>query len=115
MRFISAIVLLFIVPALYAQRISNESFQQINSNHDERSPVLSPDGKILYFTIANHAQNVGGQRDPGDIWFSQLIGDQWSAPIHAGNVLNDRAYNAVAGISADGNSLFLLSHYDASG
>ena len=58
---------------------------------------------------------MGGKKDPGDIWVSRLIGDQWSAPIHAGPVLNDRGYNAVAGISSDGSQLFLMSHYDLMG
>jgi OOP family OmpA-OmpF porin len=77
--------------------------------------VVSPDGKTLFFTIANHEQNIGGKRDPGDIWISILLGNEWSAPIHAGNVLNDAGYNAAAGFSSDGQQLFLLSHYAASG
>ena len=90
-------------------------FRLVNTSYDEQSPVISPDGKTLFLTVSNHPQNIGGIRDAGDIWFSRLIGDQWSAPVHAGPVLNDRGYNAVAGISADGSQLFLQGHYDASG
>jgi outer membrane protein OmpA-like peptidoglycan-associated protein len=77
--------------------------------------LVSPDGKTLYFTIGNHPKNIGGKKDPGDIWYSQLVDDHWSAPIHGGPLLNDRAYNAVAGISASGVQLFLHGHYDPSG
>ncbi|MCB0493027.1 MAG: OmpA family protein [Cyclobacteriaceae bacterium] len=97
------------------QQITNQSFVNINSSLDEQSPVLSPDGKTLYFTIANHPQNVGGKRDKGDIWQSVLLGNEWSAPIHSGNVLNNKDYNAVGGFSADGSQMFLLGHYTSSG
>ncbi len=96
--------------ALLSQNIV-ESLNRINSPYDEQSPVWSPDGKSVYFTIANHPANVGGKQDPGDIWFTQVQGSTWSAPVHAGPLLNDRGYNAVAGISQDGSQLFLLSHY----
>lgn len=98
-----------------AQNISNESIQKINSFYDELNPVLAPDGLTLYYTIANHPANVGGKRDPGDIWYVQWLGDKWSEPVHAGAIINDRAFNAVGSVSADGNTLLLLSHYDISG
>jgi OmpA-OmpF porin, OOP family len=85
----------------------------IRSAFDEHSPVLTPDGQTLYFTMANHPQNMGGIKDPGDIWFSRLGEDQqWSTPIHAGKTINDRSYNAVGGFSHDGKKIYLLSHYD---
>ncbi len=96
--------------ALFAQNIA-ESLNAMNSPFDEQNPVWNPDGRTVYFTIANHPANVGGKQDPGDIWFSQVQGSTWSEPIHAGLLLNDRGYNAVAGISQDGSQLFLLSHY----
>lgn len=90
---------------------SGNTLQFVNSAFDEQNPVLSSDAQTLFFTIANHPQNVGGLRDPGDIWFSKLVDNQWTAPIHAGSVLNNKGYNGVAGISSSGNALFLLSHY----
>jgi outer membrane protein OmpA-like peptidoglycan-associated protein len=55
-------------------------------------------------------------RDQGDIWVSILAeNNQWSAPVHAGSVINDNAFNAVAGFSADGSQMFLLSHYGSGG
>lgn len=97
------------------QQITNKSFVNVNSPLDEQGPVLSPDGKTLYFTIASHPQNVGGKRDKGDIWQSVLIGDEWSAPIHAGAVLNNKEYNAVGGFSSEGSQMFLLGHYNSQG
>lgn len=98
-----------------SQRLTENSFKNINSGMDELNPVVSPDGRTMYFTIAKHPQNIGGKRDEGDIWQSVLIGDSWSAPIHLGPVLNNKNYNAVAGISADGKRMYLFGHYNKGG
>jgi len=111
MRFWFTILPILFSPLISAQSSDNTSFSQVNSEYDELNPVVSPDGKLLFFTIANHPQNVGGKKDPGDIWFSILTDGQWTTPVHAGTLLNDKAYNAVAGFSADGSQLFLLGHY----
>lgn len=114
MKFFIAPVFFFVFTTMEAQRLNQNSFQRLNTAADELNPVISPDGKTQYVTIANHDGNIGGKKDPGDIWVSVLTEDnQWSAPIHAGSVLNDRSFNAVAGFSADGSQLFLLSHYDS--
>jgi len=115
MRLISTFLLIITYCSLAAQQPSQQPFALINTSHDEQSPVISPDGKYLFFTVCNHPQNMGSKRDPGDIWFSVSAGGQWTAPVHAGPVLNDPAYNAVAGFSRDGSELFLLSHYDGTG
>jgi OmpA-OmpF porin, OOP family len=112
--FLSCVFFLFGI-SLQAQMLNTESFKLVNSEADEQHPVLSPDGRTLYFTVSHHPQNIGGKRDPGDIWISRMIGNQWSAAVHGGSVINDRAYNAVAGISANGEKLFLHGHYDPSG
>lgn len=98
-----------------AQGWDQAALSSANSGSDEQNPVLSPDGKYLFFTKANHESNVDGKRDPGDIWFSMLQETGWTTPVHAGPLLNDRAYNAVAGFSADGQQLYLLSHYNKTG
>src|SRR5690606_36410351 len=92
---------------------AQNSLLTLNSPFDEQNAVLSPDGRTLYLTIANHPQNVGGKRDPGDIWISTWSNGQWSSPTHGGTVINDRGYNGVAGFSTDGSQLFLLGHYAA--
>lgn len=115
MRSVSVLLFFLGCYSAVAQQTDQQPFALVNSSYDEQSPVLSPDGKYLFFTISNHPENVGGKRDPGDIWFSILAGGQWTAPVHAGPLLNDPAYNAVAGFSSDGNQLFLLSHYDPTG
>jgi OOP family OmpA-OmpF porin len=116
MKFFATILMLGLSSSLHSEQLTKvDSFSTVNTAYDELQPVLSHDSRILFFTVANHPKNIGGKKDPGDIWYSIFVGDQWSAPIHAGSLINDRAYNAVAGISADGTQLFLLSHYNTSG
>jgi OmpA-OmpF porin, OOP family len=116
MRFIFSSALVFVTFLTNAQGLTTNSFELSNTPYDELNPVISPDGRSQYITIANHPQNTGGKRDPGDIWISALTEDnKWSAPVHAGSLLNDPGYNAVAGFSPDGRQMFLLSHYGTSG
>ena len=54
------------LPALSsAQALSQKSFSHVNSPYDEQSPFISPDGKVLYWTVANHPDNIGGKRTQG--------------------------------------------------
>ena len=116
MRFIFSSFLLLVTFLSTAQHLTTNSFQLSNTAYDELNPVVSPDGKSLYITVSNHPQNTGGKKDPGDIWVCVMTEtNQWSAPVHAGTLLNDIGFNAVAGFSADGSQMFLLSHYGSSG
>ena len=87
------------------------NFDLINSIYDEQHPVMSSTGKALFFTRANHPDNIGGISDKGDIWYSLLIEEQWSAPIHAGFVINSNKWNGILGFSNNGNTMLLHAHY----
>ncbi len=106
-------ILVVISTFSYSQPV--DPFANINSPYDEQHPVVSTDGKMLFLTIAKHPQNIGGKKDPGDIWISVKEGETWSVPVHGGSVLNNSSFNGVAGTSKDGNELYLLSHYKANG
>lgn len=92
------------------QTFTARSLALVNTAYDEQNPLLGPDGKTLWFTVANHPQNIAGKKDPGDIWYSTWSGNQWSLPVHGGTILNDRGYNAIAGFTPAGD-LFLFNHY----
>jgi OmpA-OmpF porin, OOP family len=115
MRVFVFFTLLSIAVFSTAQPLDSGTLEYLNSPYDELNPVLGPDGQTLYFTVANHPDNTGGLKDPGDIWYAVLKDHAWSAPIHAGPLLNNRGFNGVAGFSADGNNVYLLSHYAAAG
>jgi len=113
MKVFFSITLFFISASLLAQV---NIFQLVNNAKDELNPVISPDGKTLFVTLANHPENVGGIKDAGDIWVSRWSeNNQWSSLVHGGPAINSSDYNAVAGLSADGTALYLLSHYSEGG
>src|SRR5688572_22995538 len=115
MKFLNAIVLIFLNMLVTAQPLSESSLIYLNSSYDELNPVISPDGNTLYVTIANRPENVGGKKDPGDIWISKRTeSGEWSTPVHGGTDLNNRIFNGVAGFSDNGSEIYLLSHYDGS-
>lgn len=101
--------------ALNGQELAHIRIDGINSSYDEHSPMLSPDGKTLYFTRAGHPANVGGVLDKGDIWFSTKSGDSWSQPVHAGADINHPGLNGVVGFSTDGQRMYLLNFFDPEG
>ena len=112
MRAFFSVGLIFFGHLAIAQRPVSNVFEKLNSAYDEMNPVVSPDGRTLFVTIANHPLNVDGKKDQGDIWIASLGEDsQWLPPVHGGSLLNDSRFNAVAGVSADGTQLFLLGHY----
>ena len=79
----------------------------INSPYDDINPVISPDGKTLFFVRANHPENTYGEGDSEDIWMANALKDStWSLAKRILN-LNVARYNSVLSISADGNTLLL--------
>lgn len=94
--------------------------EAINSPYDEVLPVISPDGKTLYFCRKNHPDNLGAQKQD-DIWFSELeITDEqgklldkprWGKAHNIGAPLNNSAPNSVCAILPDGNTMLVLNSY----
>lgn len=106
---------LLLAPLLAQSQDMASALSLLNSPLEEQCPVLSPDGKLLAFTIANHPQNIGKTKDLGDIWFSTWDGKTWSAPVHGGSLINNNLHNTVAGFSPDGSQMFLMGHYAGPG
>jgi OOP family OmpA-OmpF porin len=83
----------------------------VNSDFSEYNPMLSPDGKTLYFSRKNHPENVGGTRDKEDIWYSELNPDgTWSLAKNIGPQFNNSQPNFVNTVAAtpDGKAVVLL-------
>jgi hypothetical protein len=82
----------------------------INTDAEESMPLLTPDGKTLFFTRFMDDKNVGGKYSGQDIWFSRFDGRGWSKADNSIETLNnDKNNNAVVGISADGKVIYLLN------
>jgi len=95
----------------HGQSFTQKALDIINTEDDEQAPLITPDGKTLYYTVSGHSGNVAGKKDLGDIWYSTWTGDHWGPGVHAGAVINDPGYNCVIGFSHDGNRMFLGNAY----
>ena len=84
---------------------------QINSKSEELYPMLSADGKTLYFSRAFDSKNVGGEYAGLDIWYSTKTNGQWGEATNNFETLNNKDNNAVLGIKADGQTTYLLNSY----
>ncbi len=87
----------------------------INSKFNEICPVVSPDGKRLYFTRWKHPDNMGAMKNQ-DIWVSQL-GDKnkWEKATLFPPPINNDENNAVCGISPNGKTMLLNNVYGKDG
>jgi OmpA-OmpF porin, OOP family len=81
----------------------------INSPYKEFGPLLSPDGKTLFFSRRNHPDNMGGAKDKEDIWYSEIDSlGEWGAAKNLGLPINTVGPNFINSITPDGNSMILL-------
>ncbi|HEX8547932.1 MAG TPA: hypothetical protein VF691_13290, partial [Cytophagaceae bacterium] len=88
--------------------------KNINTANDELIPIISPDGKTLYYAGRGYPNNVGSTKD--DIYFS--VSDEygnWSKGENLGPPLNNSNYNYVSSVSPDGNTLLVSNAYNQDG
>ncbi|MCZ2487262.1 OmpA family protein [Aquirufa antheringensis] len=102
---------------LMAQKAPENLGSAVNSEFSELNPVISPDGRTLYFGRKNHPANrygvKGSETISGsqDIWFSEKVGDTWSSARRLSEVLNRDQYNTILSISPDGQTILLKGAY----
>ncbi len=100
---------------LLGQSQSHIKMDSINSSFDEQNPVLTPDGKRMYFVRSGHPRNEGGVIDRGDVWYSDKTETGWSVAKHGGSTINHTGLNGIVGFSADGERIYLLNYKDSQG
>ncbi len=83
----------------------------INSGYPERLPIISPDGKTLFFTRKQHPQNIGKENND-DIWVAYKKNNTWSKAINIAAPLNDEDHNFVVATNTVGDVLFLANDYN---
>jgi hypothetical protein len=86
----------------------------INSKGQELAPIISPDGKTLFFTRGKYERNIG-QASTQDVWFSNFEDKMWSSAENMGAPINNADNNAIVSISTDGRTLFLMNVYRTDG
>ena len=81
--------------------------REINTQYHDSAPVVSPDGKTLYFTVNDHPENTKGKGSQ-DIWYSETGPDGfWTKAKHMADPLNRNQFNQVLSVSVDGNTLLV--------
>lgn len=83
----------------------------INTEYDERAPIITADSKEIFFVRKNHPQNTGGSADEDDIWYSKIIDGKWMPAVNLGPPLNTNDNNFVQSVTPDGNMILLANIY----
>ena len=83
----------------------------VNSEASELCPVISVDGKMLYFTREDHPDNIGFP-DRQDIWFSTIgATGAFQEAQNIGAPLNNDMNNALSAVLPDGQHILLINAY----
>ena len=91
----------------------------VNSPGQEVAPVISPDGRTLYFTRNFNKANIGSP-DRQDVWFSTLTSTgggpaTWTEAVNIGSPINNTGDNAISGMATDGRTAYLINVYRPDG
>jgi outer membrane protein OmpA-like peptidoglycan-associated protein/Tol biopolymer transport system component len=85
---------------------------QVNSEYNEINPMISPDGRTLYFARISHPNNTHGDKGSQDIWYSeQDMNNKWGPAKRMGFPLNKDEYNCAYSITPDGNTMLVKGAY----
>lgn len=99
-------------PELLAAGLTVDGLDEnVNSEYSELNPLLSPDGKTLYFSRKNHPENVGGVTDKEDIWYSELDSTgHWKLAQNLTPLNNPgpNFINYISSVTPDGKSAIVL-------
>jgi outer membrane protein OmpA-like peptidoglycan-associated protein len=78
---------------------------RVNSNQDDLGPIISTDGKTLYFARQNVDGNVGGVNDAEDIWYSTFEKGMWGFARNMGKPINSPAPDNLVAVGSDNNTM----------
>jgi len=76
--------------------------ENINTNHNDASIALSPDGQELYTFYSD-------EKNGGDIYVCHLEGEAWSKPEPLNSNINTPSWEGSCSITADGKFLYFAS------
>ncbi len=83
--------------------VNSKGKKRLVATYDAQ-PTLTPDGNTMYF-ISDRDGGLGGT----DIWYAQKVGKEWSAPVHAGKIINTPFNEIYPHIGRDGKTLYFAS------
>jgi len=115
-KFIITVFLLLIIFVLKTESEQNSCKNRlpkiINNFAPTIVPVITLDGKYLYFDRKGHPENTGSIRDIDEIWFSEKIHDKyWSEPQRLPKPYNTMSSDVLFSISPDGRKALIYGKY----
>lgn len=78
----------------------------INTDYNEGSIAISPDGTFMIFTACERPEGVGSC----DLYISFLKNGKWTKPANMGEPVNSRFYESNATISFDGKTIYFTTN-----
>ena len=83
----------------------------VNSAYAELNPVISADGKKLYFVRSSHPQNQN-PTEGQDIWMSEKDENgSWKTAVNLGKTFNKQQFNTLFNISPSGDKMLIGGSY----
>lgn len=88
---------------------------RVNSYGGDLSPVITTNGKRLYFGRYPHRENIGDP-DEEDIWYTDVQSDgSWGPATNIGRPLNNQGANFLISITPDENQVLVGNTYYPNG
>lgn len=83
----------------------------VNSSDPEYTPIITADESIMLFT-SRRSTSTGGKQDEDnqfyeDLYQTTFAGGKWTTPVNMGKPINSEEHDATAGLSPDGQKLFV--------
>lgn len=85
----------------------------VNSRYPEYSPFITADESVLFFTSRRENTTGGGKDEEDNVFFEDIyvsfnLKGKWTSPTNIGAPINTESHDATAGLSADGQKLFIF-------
>ena len=93
--------------------LANTYDKRINTSYTEILPIVSPDGRTLYFIRSDHPYNTKGSYASQDIWVADISNGLDGEATRLTDPFNQNKYNMIAGVSPDGNAMVIKGIYGA--
>ncbi|GAB4402736.1 MAG: hypothetical protein OHK0053_26940 [Microscillaceae bacterium] len=99
--------------------------ETVNSAFDELAPIISGNGKILFFVRGNHPENRGyhlknndqssrtkkeirrQKRPDQDIWYSEYVNGAWTPAKNLEFPINGEEFGVICGTNHEGTKIYL--------
>src|SRR5690554_3537572 len=80
----------------------------INGSKSDRAPIISADGKTIYYVRGGYSFISGGENDT-DVYMSKLgENGEWQPSVNVRYPINNSSHNGIASVSSDNQTLYII-------